>query len=378
MNEGLQKTIELLLIILIGYFLQRKVQSKQQLHGLKTIILSVALPATIFLALLKIELSPGLLFLPFLALAFNLLMFLACTYLLRIFTNEKNEAIIRTQKMILPSMAPGLSCFPFIAVYLGSDEVALAALADVGNKFFGLILLYLLAMYWYQRRSVNQVTDSMSTKLKSLMKSLSGEPINIMILIALILLSCGITISSLPGIFGSVFQKLSILMTPLILLYIGLSIRVTKSDFVQVINLLTWRMSMSFLIVGFLLLCFPRLSLAMATLILAFSQCSCSFWPFAHICMVDQIEKKDEHPYPTFDQDYAIKILACSLPFSTVVIISIFQFSNLIVDPFVLIGTSAGLLMLLYLSNKKISIVKPKMERSTRRSALVREHQASI
>ena len=59
--------------------------------------------------------------------------------------------------MLLPSLAPGLSCFPFIIVYLGDEYLALAALADVGNKIFVLILLYMLAMHWYHLRSLKML-----------------------------------------------------------------------------------------------------------------------------------------------------------------------------------------------------------------------------
>ena len=53
MNEALQKTLELFLIILLGFLLQKKLPNKESLKGVKVLILSVALPATIFIALLK-------------------------------------------------------------------------------------------------------------------------------------------------------------------------------------------------------------------------------------------------------------------------------------------------------------------------------------
>ena len=151
-----QKTIELLLIIFLGVLLQRKINDKQSLTGIKTIILSVALPATIFIALLKIELESSLLLLPCLALCFNLYMLLCARYLSTVFIKAEHASIERTKYLLLPSLAPGLSCFPFLTAYLGDEGLSLAALADVGNKFFGLILLYILAMYWYQKRNKNK------------------------------------------------------------------------------------------------------------------------------------------------------------------------------------------------------------------------------
>ena len=147
MNFALQNTLELVLIIGLGLLLQKKV-AKQDLKGVKTIILSVALPAVIFVALLKIKLESSLLIFPILALLFNLIMLACSKYFLSTTLSKNEDSKKRTIMMLLPSLAPGLSCFPFIVVYLGDDSLALAALADVGNKIFGLILLYMLAMHW--------------------------------------------------------------------------------------------------------------------------------------------------------------------------------------------------------------------------------------
>ena len=73
MNFALQNTLELVLVIGLGLLLQKKI-AKQDLKGVKTVILSVALPAVIFVALLKIKLESSLLIFPVLALAFNLIL----------------------------------------------------------------------------------------------------------------------------------------------------------------------------------------------------------------------------------------------------------------------------------------------------------------
>jgi len=333
MNDALQKTLELLLIILIGFLLQKKLPNKQSLGGLKILILSVALPATIFLALLKINLQTSLLFLPVLALAFNLLMFGTSGYLLPYFIKAKSEAEHRTRRLLLPSLAPGLSCFPFVIAYLGEDQLAIAALADVGNKFFGLILLFIIATYWYQLRAIQKKASSTGQRLKSLLLSLASEPINLVILLALILLGCGFTISAFPLAVQSVINKLSLMMVPLILLFIGLSIRISWSDFVMLLKLLSWRSGVAFLFASLFLLFVPGLATPMMILLLVFPQSSCSFWPFAHMCAVGNMEDRDGQNQPTFDQDFAIKVLACSLPSSTVMIISIFYFGEFFMQP---------------------------------------------
>ena len=167
----------------LGLILQRKISSSDQLKGIKVVILCVALPATIFVALLKVELSGMMVALPLLALLINTILLVAFKFsagaLVKITPGRK-----RTLMMLLPSLAPGLSCFPFISEYLGDESLALAALADVGNKLFVLILLYLLAMHWYYKYNGASTTGS-KMKLKSMIIAMISEPINLVMMAAL-------------------------------------------------------------------------------------------------------------------------------------------------------------------------------------------------
>ncbi|RNL81563.1 permease [Sinomicrobium pectinilyticum] len=332
MNAALQQTFELLLIIGIGVLLQKKLPKKESLGGVKTLILSVALPATIFIALLKIKLDQSLLFLPLMALVFNFSLFFAMRYLMKFFLPIKKGSKKRTIMMLLPSLAPGLSCFPFIMAYLNEDALALAALADVGNKVFVLILLYILAMYWYRKRAEDQTETSNSSKLKRLLLSLLNEPINMVIVVALVMLALGWNLGTFPEFLQNTIGKLSVMMMPLVLLFIGMAVRIKWSDLGAMLQLLGWRSGMTFLITGFFLLLLPGLGKSMTLLLLVFPQSSCSFWPFAHMSAVSALEHKNAGTKPTFDLDYAINILACSLPFSTVVIIGIFYFGDTVTN----------------------------------------------
>ena len=327
MNFALQKTLELLIIIGLGIFLQKKV-AKQDLKGVKVLVLSVALPATIFAALLKIELKGTLLVFPLLALCFNLLMLLASKYVLASTLPTEENAKKRTLMMLLPSLAPGLSCFPFLVVYIGEDSLALAALADVGNKVFGLILLYLLAMHWYHKRSIKEADSSTGGKLKSLVMSLINEPINIVIILGLIMLSFGLNLTSLPGFLQNTVLSMKVLMTPLVLLFIGMAVRINPGEFGMILSLLVRRDGIAFLLSGIFVLLVPSLAPAMILLLVVFPQSSCSFWPYAHMSTVSAMEDKDEQKEPTFDINFGVNILACSLPFSTLLIIGVFSFSD--------------------------------------------------
>lgn len=348
MDFALQKTLELLLIIGLGVLLQKKV-AKQDLKGVKTLILSVALPATIFVALLKIELNGTLLVFPLIALSFNLLMLFASKYFLSTTLPTKENAKNRTLLMLLPSSAPGLSCFPFIVAYLGDDSLALAALADVGNKIFVLILLYLLAMHWYRKRALIDKNESSKSKLKGLLLSLVNEPINIIMVLGLLLLGFGLNFSSLPSFLQGTVLSIKDLMTPLVLLFIGMAVRIKGGEFKLIVSMLMRRAGLAFLLSGIISYLIPGLTTSMILLLVVFPQSACSFWPFAHMSAINTMENKDRHPSPTFDIAFAVNVLACSLPFSTVLIIGIFSFSELFAVPTTVVSVGLGILAVSYM-----------------------------
>lgn len=343
MNFALQKTLELLIIIGLGVLLQRKV-AKQDLNGIKTIILSVALPAVIFVALLKIELKGSLLVFPLLALAFNLILLAATKYVLSATLPSKENAKKRTLMMLLPSLAPGLSCFPFLVVYIGDDSLALAALADVGNKIFVLILLYILAMHWYRARALREYSTSSQNRLKGLLLSMLNEPINMVIIVGLLLLSFGLNLTSLPIFMQQTVLSMTALMTPLVLLFIGMAVRIKFGEFGVIVNMLVRRASLTFCLSAIFVYAAPSLAPALILLLVVFPQSACSFWPYAHMSAINAMEEKDDQPNPTFDINFAVNILACSLPFSTILIIGIFSFSEFFIDSTHLLGIGlAGL-----------------------------------
>jgi len=157
MSMAVQKTLVFIFLIVVGFLLRRKMSGPASVKGIKAIILNLALPATIFIALLKIEVKLDLLFLPVIALVVNILLMGGAWLSIYIMGGDRKSTASRSIMMLFPSFAPGLSCFPFLMEYFSDETLASAALADVGNKVFVLILLYLLAMHWYYRK---QRTDS--------------------------------------------------------------------------------------------------------------------------------------------------------------------------------------------------------------------------
>ena len=328
MSIALQKTLSLLLLIVIGIFLQKKLQNEDQKKGLKTIILNIALPAMIFVALLKIEINPDLLILPVLALIFNIVMIFLTRYSLPFFGIKADTPAMRTLMLLLPSLAPGLTCFPFIVEYLGDDVLALAALADIGNKLFVLVLAYLLAMSWYYK---NQKLKAKSNgqKVKELLIAMVSEPIN------LVLLSFGFNMESMPGFLSESILMMKDMMTPLVLLFIGIAVIFKWDQLRMITSILTFRAGFTFLLSGLFIWLVPMPSEAAVLLAVVFPQSAVSFWPFAHMSAIRKFEYENEaqKDNPTFDLELGINVLAVSMPFSTLLILGVFTSGSYFTSP---------------------------------------------
>jgi malate permease and related proteins len=320
MNPAITKTISLLALIGVGYLFQSKIASKDHREGIKTLILSLALPATIFIALLQIDFRSELIAIPILAIGFNIVMhfLMDLTPMDKLFNLPVNQ--YRTLIMLIPSLAPGLSCLPFIMEYSGQGPLAMAALADVGNKIFVLIISYTIAMRWYFQTHREQETQG-NSKMKSMMLALINEPVNIVIVIAVAMLAFGMNYNFIPEFGRLSIDRLSMMMTPLILLFIGISIRFNWSQFKTIFAFLFFRSAVAFAISGMLLTFLEVADLATALLIVVFPQSACSFWPYSHMAAVTSLEQKSSFQGRTFDLEFAMNVLACSMPFSVILIL---------------------------------------------------------
>lgn len=322
MDGAIEKSISFLLFIAIGVLLRKKIQVGDETKGIKSLILSIALPVTIFLALLKINIDFQLIFFPIMAIAFNLILFAIAPLMLRAVHISPHSDKGKSGRLLLSSLAPGLSCFPFILEFLGDASLAKAAMADLGNKVYVLFILYLVALNWYFKNQQGQLKSS-PFKIKSVLKSLIYEPVNLFILAALILVSFGISLENMPNFLSITFTKLSYLMTPLVLIFIGLAVKFRKQQLFQVLSLLLIRASFTLLLVASLIY-FVDIQLENNILVMiAFALSACSFWPFAHISLVHQKEVESNVEKKTFSPNFALAILALSLPISVLLILGI-------------------------------------------------------
>jgi len=252
----------------------------------------------------------------------------------------------RTLIMLVPSLAPGLSCFPFIIEYSGQSSLAMAALADIGNKIFVLIISYTIAMRWYYEVNKKHSEEG-RLKVKDILMQMIKEPVNIVMILALVMLSFGLTYEAFPSVIALSVDKLSLLMTPLILIFIGLSMRLTWDQVKTIFSFLFFRSGIAFAISGLVLYFFPVNDLSTILLIIVFPQSACSFWPYDHMALVGQMESKlqSQNKVKTFDQDFAMNVLACSMPFSVIIIMLIYASGSLF-SSLLVVATSSGSMIL--------------------------------
>ena len=345
MEGAIEKSLSLVIFIFLGILLKKKFSKGDEINGLKNLILTLALPATIFIALLKINIDKELLLLPVLAIIFNVLLFLVSPFLVALLGISKKSPMANTIRLLIPSLAPGLSCFPFILEFLGEGYLAKAAMADLGNKFFVLFILYLVAIRWHYQREVFGM-GTINDKLRSLFRSMITEPVNLFIIAALILLTFGISIDGLPSYISSTLDRLSLIMTPVVLLFIGLALKVKRKQFIQILSLLILRGAISLFVVAAVISIFSITINSDILLAIAFSFSACSFWPFAHISNIAYKEKDLPAEKRTFDVDMALSVLALSLPLSVLFILAMFTAGDSMtkMDNILII---AGLLLLL-------------------------------
>lgn len=339
MSIALQKAIVIAVLILLGILLKKKITTNET-NGIKALILTLALPATVFIALLKVEVDGNFLLLPLVALFFNVALWYVTKLFIKANGLEASSAKGRTMQLLIPSFAPGLSTFAIIAEFSGDKTLALAAFADVGNKVFVLILLYMIAMRWYYQQVTKDNVDAINQneRLKKLLLGLIKEPINIAMIVAVTMVSIGLKLDSLPLFVTDSIEKLSVIMTPIVLIFIGLSVKLRKDDFIFLAQALLWRSGFSFLLSSLTLSFLPvGIPSYIIILLVVLPQSACSFWPFAHMSAITTLQQKSSGR-SLFKLDFAVNLLALSLPFSTLLSLAIFTNESYFTNRYGLLG----------------------------------------
>jgi hypothetical protein len=154
------------------------------------------------------------------------------------------------------------------------------------------------------------------------------EPINIAVVIALGMVFLGFNVSVLPFFLKESIEKLAVIMTPLVLIFIGLSVKFKKSSIVLLLQSIIWRSGITFVISAIFITLMPaNMPTSIILLMVILPQSACSFWPYAHMAIVNELQSKSDHP-KIFRLDMAVNLLALSLPFATILSLIICSSGN--------------------------------------------------
>ncbi|MGI0487761.1 AEC family transporter [Pantanalinema rosaneae CENA516] len=346
-DSVLQKAIALILLIFAGYLLKPKFKDPASVGAIRNFILNAALPATIFLSTIEIDTKLDLVVLPSFALAINLaLMVMGCLVAWLLMRNAE-KAKTRAMILLFPSLAPGLTVYPFIEQFLGRQGLAWAALADMGNKLFVLIGLYALAIYWYQQSAAENPQASVKFQWKSIGTFLFTEPVNIAIVLGFLIAFWNAS-GLLPLALSDAIRKLAACATPLILFYVGISFNPKAFQFGTLAMVLLARTGVGFLISAAAIALLKPTSVEALTLFVALPQASCSLWPLLHATKINTQRSlavtqpvSDARPI-FFDTEFATSLLAMSFPFSILVLLIVFSSGQFFQSP-VHLGLSGGI-----------------------------------
>lgn len=299
---------------------------------IRSLVLNVTLPATIFLSTLDINTNLDLIFIPVFAIFVNFYLMLVGFILTNFTISSEEKAKARMLILLFPSLAPGLTVYPFVGEFLGRQSLALVALADIGNKIFILIGLYVLAVYWYsQSASVNKKTQN-SLQLIAIVKLLISEPVNLAIILGLSLAVFSFSSIGLMVAARDAIQKFADCSTPLILLFVGISLKLKGFPIQNIFMILLARSGTALLFsAGAITLLDIASSRETVALAVTLPQSACSLWPLLHAIKINNREEMPEIEECTisnqklFDTDFAIGLLAVSFPFSICVILALFS-----------------------------------------------------
>ncbi|MGF1528636.1 MAG: hypothetical protein ACFCBW_17840, partial [Candidatus Competibacterales bacterium] len=244
-----------------------------------------------------------------------------------------------TSAMMLASLAPGVSCFPFVASALGDEALARVAVADLGNKLFVLVVLYLVALRLLSIGGTAVWRLLTPGRLWALGRKFVVEPINGFVLIAVALQALGLGYAAVPAVGRHLLETMAQLLLPLAMIFIGLCLRLKSGDGLVILWILLLRAGVAFLISAALLAAVPLDPLS-ALVTVALLQSACSFWPLTHIDFIQgkmaqaSADANNRNTQTTnFDHDHAMGLLAISMPFSSAIVVAVLLHKDAIVHP---------------------------------------------
>jgi len=296
-------------------------------NALKNLIIKLFLPVLIFTAFTKISPHMHVTAYPIFAISFSLFVFIFLKLFLQTISPESHHY---TQVILLSSVAPGLSVYPFIITFMSKAELADAALLDFGEKLFIFIFLYFITYYFIGKTFKTSVENDEKSpvNVKTALKNIISEPVNIVIMIGVILILFKIEIASISPSLAAILTDIGNTTVTLVMLFIGMSIKKNEiACSLKSFFLLILRSGLGMLFTGIFCFTTGMVDKKTTLLFLVFTQGSISFWPYANMIYLNKIYKNN-----FYHEDLAIELLAYSFPMTVMLMLLMFNMSYIFSD----------------------------------------------
>ncbi len=234
--EVYAKTLPIILFILTGWAAKRLgILGKKQGEALVWLVFNVTLPATIFLALLQVELSKRLVFLPLSAVCIILANYpIARTVAKKLDLTKETTGTFVIATMIINM---GFFAYPLIKLYYGSEGLARAAFFDLGHVLIVFTFVYFIAARFGR--------EDYNTK-EAVRRFFSFPPIWALA-IAIPVNAYGIGVS---GIIITALRTLDWFTIPLVMLTLGIFLEFQLQRKVPLVTVVGLRMGLGLILGG--------------------------------------------------------------------------------------------------------------------------------
>jgi len=229
-----------ILIVAIGYFVKRlKILKETDGETIAKIIFNVTLPAVILKFTTTIQFELSLVILPFISIAFGIIMALLGIVIFR------NHPIHIKGAMIMTMVGFNVAnfFFPLVEGIWGQAGMQYIALVDAGNAFTIFVLCYILSTIFSPKNQEDAVKINIKFVLNRLIRS---APLLSYIVAIVINLSDII----IPSFFSDLIDVIARANTALALLLLGifLHLKFGKSEWASIIKVLVIRYSIGLLV----------------------------------------------------------------------------------------------------------------------------------
>ncbi len=229
-----------ILIVAIGYFVKRlKILKETDGETIAKIIFNVTLPAVILKFTTTIQFELSLVILPFISIAFGIIMALLGIVIFR------NHPIHIKGAMIMTMVGFNVAnfFFPLVEGIWGQAGMQYIALVDAGNAFTIFVLCYILSTIFSPKNQEDAVKINTKFVLNRLIRS---APL-LSYIVAIVINLSGIVI---PSFFSDLIDIIARANTALALLLLGifLHLKFGKSEWISIIKVLAIRYSIGLLV----------------------------------------------------------------------------------------------------------------------------------